>query len=93
MPSFLLTIRASSLTPRRQLAPAVTPTKRQELIAKAFMPQLAGGSSTPAFAALVKRLQESLSRLEEFEVVVAAQNANEGASPPSLRRRRLSSTY
>ncbi|GAA5841950.1 hypothetical protein JCM9279_003167 [Rhodotorula babjevae] len=55
----------------------LTPTKRQEHIAKAFMPQLAGGSSTPAFAALVKRLQESLSRLEEFEVIVAAQNANE----------------
>lgn len=44
------------------------------------MPQLTGGSATPAFAALVKRLQESLSRLEEFEVVVAAQNANESAS-------------
>ncbi|KPV74163.1 uncharacterized protein RHOBADRAFT_54018 [Rhodotorula graminis WP1] len=56
---------------------SLTPTKRQELIARAFMPQLAGGSATPAFAALVKRLQESLSRLEEFEVVVAAQNANE----------------
>ncbi|GAA5900666.1 hypothetical protein JCM8208_000560 [Rhodotorula glutinis] len=56
---------------------ALTPSKREELIARAFMPQLAGGSATPAFAALVKRLQESLSRLEEFEVVVAAQNANE----------------
>ncbi|BGP41601.1 Ubiquitin fusion degradation protein 4 [Rhodotorula kratochvilovae] len=53
------------------------PAKRQELIAHAFMPQLTGGSATPAFAALVKRLQESLSRLEEFEVVVAAQNPND----------------
>ncbi|GAA5832992.1 hypothetical protein JCM11251_006474 [Rhodosporidiobolus azoricus] len=53
------------------------PLKRQELIAKAFMPQLDGGNSTPAFAALVKRLQESLSRIEQFEVVVAAQNQND----------------
>ncbi|GAA5940144.1 hypothetical protein JCM10213_008342 [Rhodosporidiobolus nylandii] len=53
------------------------PSKRQELLAHAFMPQLRGGSATPAFAILVKRLQESLSRLEEFEVVVAAQNAGD----------------
>ncbi|GAA5894262.1 hypothetical protein JCM6882_007615 [Rhodosporidiobolus microsporus] len=55
----------------------LSPRKRQELVAQAFMPQLVGGSTTPAFAALVKRLQESLSRLEEFEVVVAAQNQND----------------
>ncbi|GAA6053157.1 hypothetical protein JCM3770_002881 [Rhodotorula araucariae] len=59
------------------VAGPLTPAKRQELIAHAFMPQLAGGNATTAFAALVKRLQESLSRLEEFEVVVAAQNAND----------------
>ncbi|GAA6003606.1 hypothetical protein JCM10207_003505 [Rhodosporidiobolus poonsookiae] len=53
------------------------PLKRQEILAKAFMPQLAGGTPSPAFATLVKRLQESLSRMEEFEVVVAAQNQND----------------
>lgn len=58
----------------------VSPTKRQELIAKTFMPQLEGRPSTPAFAVLVKRLQESLSRIEEFEVVVAAQSGSDSAS-------------
>ncbi|GAA5852212.1 hypothetical protein JCM8547_006700 [Rhodosporidiobolus lusitaniae] len=52
-------------------------SKRQELLAHSFMPQLSDGPSTPAFATLVKRLQESLSRMEEFEVVVAAQNQND----------------
>ncbi|BGP09567.1 Ubiquitin fusion degradation protein 4 [Rhodotorula toruloides] len=56
------------------------PTKRQELIAKTFMPQLEGRPSTPAFAVLVKRLQESLSRIEEFEVVVAAQSGSDNDS-------------
>lgn len=62
--------------------PAVSPQKRQEILAAAFMPQLLeseNGTSTPAFAMLVKRLQETLSRTEEFEVVVAAQNQNDGA--------------
>lgn len=44
------------------------------------MPQLEGGNPSPAFVTLVKRLQESLSRMEEFEVVVAAQGAGDGAS-------------
>ena len=44
------------------------------------MPQLESKDASPAFSILVKRLQESLSRMEEFEVVVAAQNANDGES-------------
>ncbi|BGP01543.1 Ubiquitin fusion degradation protein 4 [Rhodotorula toruloides] len=58
----------------------LSPTKRQELIAKTFMPQLEGRASSPAFAVLVKRLQESLSRIEEFEVVVAAQSGSDNDS-------------
>jgi len=42
------------------------------------MPQPETKDASPAFSILVKRLQESLSRMEEFEVVVAAQNANDG---------------
>lgn len=53
--------------------------RRQELLAKAFMPQLEHGAPTVAFSILVKRLQESLSRMEEFEVVLAAANSSEGA--------------
>ncbi|BGP33548.1 Ubiquitin fusion degradation protein 4 [Rhodotorula toruloides] len=58
----------------------LSPTKRQELIAKTFMPQLEGRASSPAFAVLVKRLQESLSRIEEFEVVVAAESGSDNDS-------------
>lgn len=42
------------------------------------MPRLDSGKSVPAFGLLVKRLQESLSRMEEFEVQLAAQNASDG---------------
>jgi len=42
------------------------------------MPRLNSGTSTPAFGLLVKRLQESLSRMEEFEVQLAAQNSTDG---------------
>ncbi|CEQ41607.1 SPOSA6832_03348, partial [Sporobolomyces salmonicolor] len=56
---------------------SLSPQRRQEVLANAFMPQLDGKAASPAFATLVKRLQESLSRMEEFEVIVAAQNANE----------------
>lgn len=56
---------------------AVSVTRCQELLAKAFMPQLVGGEASSAFATLVKRLQESLSRMEEFEVILAGQNASE----------------
>lgn len=51
--------------------------ERQELLAKAFMPQLDGAASTPAFSLLVKRLQDSLSRMEEFEVSLAAQSSSD----------------
>jgi E3 ubiquitin-protein ligase TRIP12 len=56
----------------------VSVVERQELLAKAFLPQLEMGTPTVAFSILVKRLQESLSRMEEFEVVLASQNGNEG---------------
>ncbi|KWU42404.1 hypothetical protein RHOSPDRAFT_21293 [Rhodotorula sp. JG-1b] len=55
----------------------LSPQKRQELLAEAFMPQLNGGNATPAFVTFVKRLQESLSRMEEFEVVVASQGTHD----------------
>ncbi|GAA5981258.1 hypothetical protein JCM11641_005626 [Rhodosporidiobolus odoratus] len=55
----------------------LSPQKRQDLIAKAFMPRITGDDASPAFSVLVKRLQEALSRLEQFEVVVAAQNQND----------------
>lgn len=58
---------------------AVTPARRQELLAQAFIPQLENHSPNPAFGLLVKRLQESLSRMEEFEVTLAAQSASDGA--------------
>ncbi|GAA5905899.1 putative ubiquitin-protein ligase UFD4 [Sporobolomyces salmoneus] len=54
--------------------------RRQAILAKSFMPQLESGSPSPSFAILVKRLQESLSRMEEFEVVIAAQNLNDADS-------------
>lgn len=44
------------------------------------MPHLTGSPSTPAFSILVKRLQESLSRMEDFEVVLATSNSSEGGS-------------
>ncbi|GAA5933715.1 putative ubiquitin-protein ligase UFD4 [Sporobolomyces koalae] len=56
---------------------SLSPARRQEVLAKSFMPQLESKPASPAFGLLVKRLQESLSRMEEFQVVVAAQNANE----------------
>ncbi|GAA5888057.1 hypothetical protein JCM5296_005418 [Sporobolomyces johnsonii] len=62
---------------------SLSPQRRQEVLANAFMPQLEGKAASPAFATLVKRLQESLSRMEEFEVVVAAQSANDADSSRS----------
>lgn len=56
---------------------SVDTARCQEILADAFMSQV-GGTSTPAFAVLVKRLQESLSRLEGFEVALAGQNSSEG---------------
>lgn len=55
---------------------AANVTHCQELLAKSLMPT--SGTPSIAFTVLVKRLQESLSRMEEFEVILAAQNANEG---------------
>lgn len=56
----------------------MTVTRRQELLATAFMKESKDGSASLAFSLLVKRLQESLSRMEEFEVELAAQTPNEG---------------
>ncbi|KAK4698568.1 E3 ubiquitin-protein ligase TRIP12, partial [Phenoliferia sp. Uapishka_3] len=56
---------------------ALPTSQRQELLAKALMPQLDHGDSTPAFAVLVKRLQDSLSRMEQFEVTLAAPSSSD----------------
>lgn len=42
------------------------------------MSRLESGSTSPAFSLLVKRLQESLSRMEQFDVEMAAQTAYDG---------------
>lgn len=57
---------------------AVSVIRRQELLAASFMPKLESAAPTAAFSLLVKRLQESLSRMEDFEVELAAQNPSEG---------------
>lgn len=62
---------------------SVSVSRRQELLATAFMKEAQDGSASLAFSLLVKRLQESLSRMEEFEVELAAQTPNEG-EPPSF---------
>ncbi|KAI5475050.1 E3 ubiquitin-protein ligase TRIP12, partial [Pseudohyphozyma bogoriensis] len=77
-------------TETRDDGPSVS--QRQELLAKAFMPQLDGAATTPAFAVLVKRLQESLSRMEEFEVTLAASSSSDvdpRRSAPSMLARQL----
>lgn len=63
----------------RPLAFAVPTSQRQELLAMALMPQLEHGNPTPAFAVLVKRLQDSLSRMEQFEVTLAAPSSSDCA--------------
>lgn len=53
--------------------------RREELFADVFLPMVEDGSvKTQAFALLIKRLQESLSRMEQFEVEMAAQTAFDG---------------
>lgn len=59
--------------------------RRQELLAASFMPKLQLTAPTAAFSLLVKRLQESLSRMEDFEVELAAQNPSEG-EPQKIQR-------
>ncbi|SCZ87897.1 BZ3500_MvSof-1268-A1-R1_Chr2-3g05365 [Microbotryum saponariae] len=49
--------------------------RRHDLFVDAFV---RSDVETPAFALLVKRLQETLSRMEEFEVLLASSNATDG---------------
>ena len=63
---------------------SLSTSKRQELLAKALMPQLDNASPTPAFAVLVKRLQDSLSRMEQFEVTLAAASPSDCESFSAL---------
>ncbi|KAL8280298.1 hypothetical protein RQP46_007215 [Phenoliferia psychrophenolica] len=71
---------------------ALPTSQRQELLAKALMPQLEHHSPTPAFAVLVKRLQDSLSRMEQFEVTLAAASPSDSdtrRNAPSMLARQL----
>ncbi|SCV74863.1 BQ2448_7892 [Microbotryum intermedium] len=63
--------------------------RRHELFINAFV---RSDVETPAFALLVKRLQESLSRMEEFEVLLASSNATDAESRrngPAMLARQL----
>ena len=50
---------------------------RRELLARAFSLEQADSDSASGFPTLVKRLQESLSRLEDFDVVAALQSPSD----------------
>ncbi|KAI0738636.1 hypothetical protein C8Q80DRAFT_1206571 [Daedaleopsis nitida] len=70
---------------------AVSFARRQELFFTAFTAKRTKGSGrqTP-FAVFVKKLQESLTRMESFEVVSVAQSADDSKrSSPSLLARQL----
>ncbi|KAJ6581866.1 hypothetical protein B0H19DRAFT_1370075 [Mycena capillaripes] len=66
--------------------------KRKELLLDAFAgrrSKAVGGTPTP-FATFVKKLQESLTRMESFDVVTVAQGADDSKrSSPSLLARQL----
>jgi len=55
----------------------LTVHRRQELLGKAFLTHTDNITPSPAFSLLVKRLLESLSRMEQFEVELAAQSIGE----------------
>ncbi|KAH9944969.1 uncharacterized protein BXZ73DRAFT_38598 [Epithele typhae] len=65
--------------------------RRQELFFSNFTTRKPKGSSSQtAFAVFVKKLQESLTRMESFEVISVAQNADDSKrSSPSLLARQL----
>jgi E3 ubiquitin-protein ligase TRIP12 len=58
------------------LSPTVEPGRRQQLLFETFAERSVTGSSTPTsqspFSILVKKLQESLTRMESFEVVTVS---------------------
>jgi len=63
----------------------VTIARRQELLLDAFTARKSkalAGSQTP-FAIFVKKLQESLTRMEAFDVVTVTQGMD-GMSPPNF---------
>ncbi|KAI6024407.1 hypothetical protein EDC04DRAFT_2869441 [Pisolithus marmoratus] len=65
--------------------------RRRELLFEAFTKLPRGGNSGQSpFAVLVKRLQESLTRMENFEVISIAQGSDDSKrSSPSLLARQL----
>ncbi|TFK26191.1 ubiquitin-protein ligase [Coprinopsis marcescibilis] len=66
--------------------------RRKELLLDAFTGRQAKGlqQSQTAFATLVKKLQESLTRMESFEVITVSQNSDESKrSSPSLLARQI----
>lgn len=64
--------------------------RRQELLHQAFTSGLSKQRSSSAFAILVKRLQESLTKIEPFEVVSVSQNSDDSKrSSPSLLARQM----
>ncbi|KAI0664313.1 hypothetical protein C8Q70DRAFT_946839 [Cubamyces menziesii] len=70
---------------------AVSLSRRQELFFNAFTSRKSKGTGgqTP-FAVFVKKLQESLTRMESFEVISVAQSADDSKrSSPSLLARQL----
>ncbi|KAL4078725.1 hypothetical protein V8B97DRAFT_1933082 [Scleroderma yunnanense] len=65
--------------------------RRQELLFEAFTKIPKGGNSSHSpFAVLVKKLEESLTRMENFEVITIAQGSDDSKrSSPSLLARQL----
>ncbi|GBE89625.1 hypothetical protein SCP_1602880 [Sparassis crispa] len=70
---------------------SVSLSRRQELFFSAFSARkLKGTNSQTSFATFVKKLQESLTRMESFDVVTVAQSADDSKrSSPSLLARQL----
>lgn len=73
---------------------AVDPTRRQQLLFETFAGRSLAGSSTPTsqspFAILVKKLQESLTRMESFEVVTVSHGLDDSKrSSASMLARQL----
>ncbi|KAK4050250.1 Ubiquitin fusion degradation protein 4 [Microbotryomycetes sp. JL201] len=71
---------------------ALSSQRRQELLSEAFFSQTASGSAGTASALLVKRLQDSLSRREQFEVQMATagiSDVDSGRSGPAMLARQL----
>jgi len=69
----------------KQIYFTVSIQRRKEILLEAFAGRKIKGlhpSQTP-FATLVKKLQESLTRMESFDVITVAQNSD-GKSSPSL---------